>query len=167
MTTPDRRGRIQPPNLDDRTWQDLVDEMTALIDVYAPQWTDRTPSDLGMTLIELFAALGEGVLYRLNQVPDKNYLAMLDLLGVKRDPASPAQTYLTFTTSTGVVTVPAGTQAQTQTVERENPVDDMICTRLVSRVEIAGFGRRLERAHDHPRGIGTQIKRLPVQEGGL
>lgn len=121
MTTPDRRGRIQPPNLDDRTWQDLVDEMTALIDVYAPQWTDRTPSDLGMTLIELFAALGEGVIYRLNQVPDKNYLAMLGLLGVKRDPAIPAQTYLTFASS-APVTVPAGAQAQTQTVERETPV---------------------------------------------
>ena len=52
-------------------------------------------------------------------------------------------------------------------VEGENPVDDMICTRLVGRVKIAGFSRRLERAHDHPRGIGTQIKRLPVQEGGL
>ena len=52
-------------------------------------------------------------------------------------------------------------------VEGENPVDDMICTRLVGRVEIAGFSRRLERAHDHPRGIGTQIERLPVQEGGL
>ena len=52
-------------------------------------------------------------------------------------------------------------------IEGENPVDDMIGARLVGRVEIAGFGRRLERAHDHPRGIGTQIKRLPVQEGGL
>ena len=52
-------------------------------------------------------------------------------------------------------------------IERENPVDDMIGARLVGRVEIARFGRRLERAHDHPRGIWTQIKRLPVQEGGL
>ncbi len=52
-------------------------------------------------------------------------------------------------------------------IERENPVDDMIGARLVGRVEIAGFGRRLERAHDHPRGVRTQIERLPVQEGGL
>jgi hypothetical protein len=52
-------------------------------------------------------------------------------------------------------------------VESENPVDDMICTRLVGRVEVARFSRRLEWAHNHPRGIGTQIKRLPVQESGL
>ena len=52
-------------------------------------------------------------------------------------------------------------------IERENAVDDMIGACLVGRVEIARLGRRLERPHDHPRGIGTQIERLPVQEGGL
>ncbi len=51
-------------------------------------------------------------------------------------------------------------------VERENPVDDMVGPRLVGRVEIARFRRRLERAHDHPRRVGTQIKRLTVEEGG-
>ena len=47
MTFESSRGRIVPPNLDDRTWQDLVDEMRALIPIYAPQWTDHNPSDLG------------------------------------------------------------------------------------------------------------------------
>jgi predicted phage baseplate assembly protein len=122
MTFTTRRGRIEPPDLDDRTWQDLVDEMTALIPSYAPQWTDRSPSDLGMTLIELFAALGESVIYRLNRVPDKNYLALLDLLGISREPAIPAQTFLTFTSGAGVVGVPAGTQAQTRTTEGETPI---------------------------------------------
>ena len=52
-------------------------------------------------------------------------------------------------------------------IERENAVDDMVGACLVGRVEIARLGRRLERAHDHPRGVGTQIKRLPIQESGL
>ena len=52
-------------------------------------------------------------------------------------------------------------------IERQNPVDDMVGACLVGRIEIARFGRRLEWAHDHPRGVGTQIERLPVQEGGL
>jgi hypothetical protein len=52
-------------------------------------------------------------------------------------------------------------------IERENPIDDMIGAGLVGRVEIAGFGRRLEWTHDHARGVWTQIERLPVQEGGL
>ena len=88
---------ILPPDLDDRTWQDLVDEMRALIPKYAPQWTDHNPSDLGITLIELFAWLGEGIIFRLNQTPEKNYLALLNLLGITRDPPTPARTYLTFT----------------------------------------------------------------------
>lgn len=113
MTFESRRGRIVPPNLDDRTWQDLVDQMRALIPVYAPQWTDHNPSDLGITLIELFAWLAEGMIYRLNRVPDKNYVAFLDLLGITRRPAVPARTDLTFSAGAGPVVVPAGTQAQT------------------------------------------------------
>src|SRR5690349_3017419 len=91
------RGRIQPPNLDDRTWQDLVDEAKALIPKYAPLWTDTSASDLGITLIELFAWLVEGLTYRLNRVPEKNYIAFLNLLGITREPAVPAHTFLTFT----------------------------------------------------------------------
>ena len=52
-------------------------------------------------------------------------------------------------------------------VERENAFDDMVGACLVGRVEVARFGRRLERAHDHARGIGAQIERLPIQERGL
>ncbi|MCX4821036.1 baseplate J/gp47 family protein [Streptomyces sp. NBC_01142] len=122
MTYESERGRIQPPDLDDRSWQELVDEMRALIPRYAPEWTDHNPSDLGITLIELFAWLAEGVIYRLNRVPDKHYLAFLRLLGITRDPATPAHTHLTFTSGAGAVTVPAGTQAQTPSEEGELPV---------------------------------------------
>ncbi|MEV6279192.1 baseplate J/gp47 family protein [Nocardia sp. NPDC051832] len=116
------RGRIEPPNLDDRTWQDLVAETRALIPRYAPQWTDHNPSDPAIALIELFAFLVEGLTYRLNRVPDKHYLAFLNLLGITRNPPTPASTYLTFTSGAGIVTVPAGTQAQTPASETEQPV---------------------------------------------
>jgi hypothetical protein len=122
ITFDSNRGRIVPPNLDDRTWQDLVDEMRSLIPRYAPQWTDHNPSDLGVSLIELFAWLAEGVIYRLNRVPDKNYLAFLNLLGITRDPATPAYTYLTFTTGPSKVLVPRGAQAQTPASEAETPI---------------------------------------------
>ncbi|GAB3258559.1 putative baseplate assembly protein [Kineosporia babensis] len=146
MTPESERGRLVPPDLDDRTWQDLVDQMRALIPKYAPQWTDHNPSDLGITLIELFAWLGEGIIYRLNQTPEKNYLAFLNLLGITRDPPSPARTYLTFTGSTsGVVTVPAGTQAQTTDPAGGRPIvfetdEDLtvVPTSLVSALLAAG-----------------------------
>jgi predicted phage baseplate assembly protein len=123
MTLESRRGRILPPDLDDRTWQDLVDEMRALIPKYAPQWTDHNPSDLGITLIELFAWLGENIIFRLNQTPEKNYLAFLNLLGITRDPQNPARTYLTFTSGVPTrTTVVAGTQAQTVDATGGKPV---------------------------------------------
>ena len=117
MTLSSDRGRVVPPNLDDRTWADLVTEMRGLIPRYAPAWTDHNPSDLGITLIELFAWLTESVIYRLNQVPDKNYVAFLNLLGITRIPPTPAHTFLTFTTGAGPIQVPAGTQAQTQSTQ--------------------------------------------------
>jgi hypothetical protein len=122
MTYASNRGWIAPTNLDDRSWQDLVDEMRALIPKYAPQWTDSNPGDLGISLIELFAWLAEGIIYRLNQVPEKNYLAFLNLLGITRDPATPAYTYLTFVGGAAPVVVPIGTQAQTPASETEQPV---------------------------------------------
>lgn len=117
------RGRLIPPDLDDRRWQDLVDEARALIPRYAPQWTDHNPSDVGITLVELFAWLVEGLIYRLNRVPEKNYVAFLDLLGITRRPARPAQTLLTFTAQPGTSPdVPQGTQAQTQPSEAQDPL---------------------------------------------
>ncbi|MEV4319590.1 baseplate J/gp47 family protein [Actinocrispum sp. NPDC049592] len=117
------RGRLIAPDLDDRRWQDLVAETTALIDRYAPQWTDRSPSDLGITLVELFAWLVEGLIYKLNRVPEKNYVAFLNLLGILREPATPARTLLTFTPLPGQsATVPAGSLAQTEGSESVAPV---------------------------------------------
>lgn len=71
---------IQLPNLDDRTYTDLVEEGRRLIPTYAPEWTNHNPSDPGITLIELFASITEMLLYRLNRVTDANRLAFLKLL---------------------------------------------------------------------------------------
>src|ERR1700733_4096916 len=108
------RGRLPPPNLDDRTWSDLVSQVTTLIPQYAPQWTNQGPADVGMTLVELFAWLVEGLTHRPNQGPDKSYLAFLTLAGITRVPPQPARSFLTFA-AVGVnpVTVSPGTQAQT------------------------------------------------------
>jgi hypothetical protein len=68
------------PNLDDRTYADLVAEALALIPALAPDWTDHNPADPGITLIELFAWLTEMLVYRLDQVTDENRLAFLRLI---------------------------------------------------------------------------------------
>ncbi|MGK7925563.1 MAG: baseplate protein J [Spirulina sp.] len=76
------------PNLDDRSYADLVEEAISRIPVEYPEWTDHNPSDTGIILIELLAWLTEMTLYRVNQIPDKNYEAFLSLLKVEHESSS-------------------------------------------------------------------------------
>ena len=107
---------LPSPDLDDRTFQDLVDEAKRLIPTYCPEWTNHNLSDPGIALVELFAWMTEMTLYRLNQVPDRLYVKFLDLVGIELFPPSPASTDLTFWLSgpnEQLVVVPAGTQVGT------------------------------------------------------
>src|ERR1700722_6877442 len=85
---------IVSPQLDDLTYDRIVADLMARIPVYSPEWTDYNDSDPGITLIQLFAYLTEIVGYRLNQVPQKSQVNLLQLLGVTLSPASPATTQL-------------------------------------------------------------------------
>ncbi len=120
------------PNLDDLRFQrDLVDEARRRIVRYCPEWTEYNLSDPGITLIELFAWMTELIVYRLNQVPEKNYVQFLNLLGIQQRPASSARADLTFWLSVSLpigpdneteVVVPAGTQVISRGAGREEPV---------------------------------------------
>ncbi|MFN3331586.1 MAG: putative baseplate assembly protein [Caldilinea sp.] len=84
------------PVLDDRSFQQIVDEMKKRIPLYCPEWTDHNVSDPGVTLIELFAWMTELILYRLNQVPDLHYIRFMEFLGLEHKAPSAAQTGVTF-----------------------------------------------------------------------
>ena len=89
------------PTLDTRRYQDLLDEALARIPVHNPEWTNFNRSDPGVTLIEVFAFLTESLLYRANQVPDRNRRKFLSLLGVPLQPASSARGIVTFANERG------------------------------------------------------------------
>ncbi len=72
---------LPTPHLDDRHFQQFVDDAKRYIQQRAPEWTDHNVSDPGITLIEAVAYMSDQLMYRLNRVPDKNHLAFLDLLG--------------------------------------------------------------------------------------
>jgi predicted phage baseplate assembly protein len=132
---------LPAPNLDDLRFQrDLVDEARRRIIRYCPEWTDYNLSDPGITLIELFAWMTEMMVYRLNRVPDKNYVKFLDLLGIRLQPASSARTALTFWTSAPFpltpegetrAIVPQGLEVSTQSSEEEPEVTFTTDQRLV------------------------------------
>jgi predicted phage baseplate assembly protein len=105
--------RLPAPKLDDRRFQDLVDEAKRRIQQTCPEWTDHNVSDPGVTLVEAFAWMTDQLLYRLNRVPDLNYVKFLELLGVTLLPPTAARTDLTFRLSKAPengVAIPAGTQ---------------------------------------------------------
>lgn len=82
---------ILPPSLDDRRFDDLVDDLIARIPAHTPEWTNPRLGDPGRTLIELFAWLGDALLYRANLIPERQRLVFLKLLGMGLRPALPAR----------------------------------------------------------------------------
>jgi hypothetical protein len=92
---------IVSPTIDDRTYQDILDDLTARIPVHNPEWTNFNRSDPGITLVELFAFLAENVLYRANQIPERNRRKFLSLLGVPLQPGASARGLVTFTNDRG------------------------------------------------------------------
>lgn len=91
----DTRFRNFPvPSLDDRQFDDLMEELLALIPVYCPEWSWHSPADPGITLLELFAYLTDVMLYRVNYMPVRNLFAVLNLLGIQPLPPASARTQL-------------------------------------------------------------------------
>jgi hypothetical protein len=115
---------IPSPKLDDRSFNDIVEEAISMIPRYAPEWTNHNPSDPGITLIELAAWMTDLLIYRLNQVPDRNYVAFLNLLGVKLRAPRAARALVRFTLVEGSVKqrVPRGTQVSTPQATEEHTV---------------------------------------------
>ncbi|MDX3524623.1 putative baseplate assembly protein [Streptomyces scabiei] len=116
---------LPSPNLDDRRFQQFVDDAKRYIQQRAPEWTDHNVSDPGVTLVETVAHMADQIVYRLNRVPEKNHLAFLDLVGITLFPPSAARTDVTFWLSAPQeepVPLPVGTEVATLRTEREEAV---------------------------------------------
>ncbi|HEX8489603.1 MAG TPA: hypothetical protein VF626_01175, partial [Chthoniobacterales bacterium] len=92
---------LQLPSIDDRRYQELLDEALARIPVHNPEWTNFNRSDPGVTLIEVFSFMTENLLYRANLIPERNRRKFLQLLGLPLQPASSARGLVTFTNERG------------------------------------------------------------------
>ena len=121
------------PKIDKRTATEITQQLQELLLEYAPTWQEseidpvtgkRLPKKgtISAVLIGTFARFAEIIIERLNQVPDKNFLAFLDLLGASRLPPQAARTPLTFSLAAGStvdVVVPVGTQVAAPPAEGE------------------------------------------------
>ena len=130
---------LPAPHLDDRRFQDLVDDAKRLVQQRCPEWTDHNVSDPGVTLIETFATMVDQLLYRLNRVPDRHYVKFLELIGVRLFPPTAARAGVTFWLSAPqphTVRIPADTEVATLRTEAE----EAIAFTTVAELEIPPAG---------------------------
>lgn len=153
------RGRV-PPKLDDRSFEQLRQEAVRQLQASCPTWTDLSPSDPGIALLEAFAYLTQVMLYRLNRVPDKQYNAFLRLLGITPLPPSAATTTLLFTrTGAGAdrITIPARTRAAAGSIQFTTTRD----------VRIEGSAQQVEVPAFHGEAIENELVGTGTGAAGL
>lgn len=165
---------LEAPNLDDRTFQALVDDARRLVRLRCPEWSDHNISDPGITLIETFAMMVDQLIYRLNRVPDRHYVKFLDLLGLQLRPPGAAVAEVTFWLSAPQpqrVTVRAETEVSTDRTDLEEPIvfstkeqlDIVPCSLDAGRVvTIPQGGEPAERRNDGTGPAFSSFSALPT-----
>src|SRR5258708_4918843 len=95
------------PRIDSRTSDEVVQQILKLLLSYSgasqadPQGVFSADKGARSALIEIFGRFAELIIERLNQVPGKNLLAFLDLIGASLLPPQPARVPLTFLLANG------------------------------------------------------------------
>jgi hypothetical protein len=97
--------------VDPRDTVALLAEIQARRPGYVPEWKPAS-SDPGQALVQIAARYAEALVQRLNQAPDKNKLAFLDMLGQQPSPARASRAPIVFQLAAGVASgsAPAGTE---------------------------------------------------------
>lgn len=104
-----------------RDYVSILEDLQALAKEFNPYWTSSDPTDMGVTLLELFAYLGDLLSFYIDRMANEGFLATASqresllqiaaLLGYTPDTVSPATVQLLFSNTTGSsVSIPAGTQ---------------------------------------------------------
>ncbi|MCD4775056.1 MAG: hypothetical protein K8S15_03280, partial [Candidatus Aegiribacteria sp.] len=109
--------KTRPPKIDERTFSELMSNIRGIIPHYTPEWTGSDEKDPGVALLNIFSHITENIIHHFNQVPHKNFVAFLDMLGIKLLPAQPARVPLTFYLAKGTdneIIIPARTQASSK-----------------------------------------------------
>jgi hypothetical protein len=154
------------PVLDDRTFEQLRAELRERITVYAPEWTNHNDSDPGVALLDLFAFLGESLLYRFNQIPDSTKVAFLRLLDVAPVPPRPARVLVTATTER-----PEGVQLLARSTLQAGAVEFETDGELYAwPLEALGVGKVAAPAGDDPAEVARRcdaVVRLGLTDAGL
>lgn len=105
--------QISSPKIEKTTFIELLQQAQAAAQFYTPEWNALPDKDAGLALLKIYLHFYEQISSRFNQVPEKNLIAFLDMLGIKLLPAKSATVPVTFSLAEGAkenVLVAQGTQ---------------------------------------------------------
>jgi hypothetical protein len=148
---------LRAPNLDDRTFEQLLDECKRRIPALCPTWTDLSDGDPGIVLLQLFAYLTETMIYRLNRLPDKVFVELLNLLDVRLAPPHAAIATLRLSTEAPAqadIEIPRGVRAA---VGRSGTAGDPIVFVTDRAVRIARGSTQVEVTAHHAEEIAAEL----------
>ena len=117
--------RISPPKIDPRKANDLFRALREMAPHYTREWPAKDDDDPGVALLKIFSFISEGVITRLNRAPERNFLAFLDMLGIRLLQARPSRGPIKFVVADGTLfpfLVPRGTQVSAPPTE-QHPID--------------------------------------------
>jgi hypothetical protein len=117
---------VQAIDYTNKDYASLRRAMLELARYRLPEWTDRSPSDLGVLLVDLFAYMGDIVLYYQDRIANECFLQtaverrsvvnLLRLIGYELSPPAPAAVELTLVFNvpapgaSTIATIPNGAQ---------------------------------------------------------
>src|ERR1051325_423206 len=93
--------RITPPKIDSRKANDVLRALRETAPHYTREWSAKDNDDPGVALLKIFSSIASGVIDRLNRAPDRNFLAFLDMLGIRLLQARPAHAPVHFIAADG------------------------------------------------------------------
>lgn len=117
--------RITPPKVDPRKANDLLRSLREMAPHYTREWPAKDDDDPGVALLKIFSFIAEGVITRLNRAPERNFLAFLDMLGIRLLQARSARAPIKFVVANGIefpFLVPRLTQVSAPPTE-QHPID--------------------------------------------
>lgn len=161
------------PILDPRDAGRVLAELLARRPGYLPGWLPASGQG-GWGLLQILARYAEVIIDRLNQAPDKNKLAFLDMLGISLIPAQPARAPVVFEPlpNAGNGRIPAGTRLGAEVPGRSEPLtfetEDGIAMAAARLVEVKTLWPAQDQYADHTldnaggRGFELFANRKPV-----
>ncbi len=101
---------LEIPELDDTSYEELVNNAKNQIAARTDEWTDFNPHDPGVTILELLAWLTDTHVYEADQLTDAHRKKYLRLLGFEPTPPQPATVRLSVRPTDDGGRLPSGTR---------------------------------------------------------